>query len=107
MTAAKYLQALDDGVIPLELLFSGTVFHAGEDGRLRAGRISWESEARYELPVRVWREVMDRYFHGTAWIRLERDAFDALNAYRARHALPTWERAVEHLLDAAGEDADG
>ena len=28
--AAKYFYALDDGEVPLEFLFSGTVFYAGE-----------------------------------------------------------------------------
>jgi hypothetical protein len=33
VVAAKYFYALEDGEVPLEFLFSGTVFYAGEDGR--------------------------------------------------------------------------
>ena len=45
VVAAKYFYALEDGEVPLEFLFSGTVFYAGEDGRLQVARISWEKEA--------------------------------------------------------------
>ena len=64
--------------------------------------IGWDREAEYALPVSVWRETMDRYFPGSAWLRLDRDTFDRLYAYRARHALPSWEHALDRLLDAEG-----
>jgi hypothetical protein len=41
---------------------------------------------------------MDRYFPGSAWLRLERETFDRLYAYRSRHALPSWEHTLDHLL---------
>ena len=40
-----------DGEIPLDLLFSGTVFYAGPGGALQINRISWNAEAAYRLPV--------------------------------------------------------
>ncbi len=42
---------------------------------------------------------MERYFAGTAWIRLRKDAFDRLAAYKSREALATWEDAIEALLE--------
>ena len=102
VTAAKYLAGLREGEVPLELLFSGTVFHI-DDGRLQVTRISWESEAAYRLPVAVWRAAMDQHFPGAAWLRLEREAFDRLAAYKARHTLLSWEETVRSLLDRAGE----
>lgn len=107
VAAAKYLHALEDGDVPLEFLFSGTIFYAGEGGLLRVGRISWEKEAGYRLPVRVWREMMEHYFPNSAWIRLRRDIFDRLCAYRARRAHPTWEAALEALLRTGGGEAEG
>ena len=102
VTAAKYLAALRDGEVPLELLFGGTVFYTAESGHLQAAMIGWDREAEYRLPVSVWRATMDRYFPGSAWLRLQRETFDRLHAYRAQHALTSWEHAVERLLDEAG-----
>lgn len=97
--ASNYLDALADGDVPLEFLFSGTVFYAAAGGQLQAARISLEQDAEYRLPVRVWRETMEHHFRDTAWLRLRKDAFDRLCAYKARHALMTWEDAVDALLD--------
>ena len=98
VVAAKYFYALEDGEVPLEFLFSGTVFYAGEGGRLQIARISWEREAECRMPVRLWKEMMERYFPNSAWIRLHKDAFDQLYDYKIRRGLPTWEAAVEALL---------
>jgi hypothetical protein len=101
VTGAKYLAALEDGEVPLEFLFSGTVFYTAANGALQTAMIGWDREAEYRLPVGVWRETMDRYFPGSAWLRLDRETFDRLYAYRARHALPSWEHALDRLLDPA------
>jgi hypothetical protein len=97
VTASRYLDALSDGEVPLEFLFSGSVFYSGADGELQTTRLSWESEAEYRLPVRVWKETMERYFRGTAWVRLRKDSFDRLSAYKSRNALATWDDALEAL----------
>jgi hypothetical protein len=47
--------------------------------------------------------MMDRHFPGSAWLRLGRDSFDRLHAYRARHAHLSWDDAVDALLREAGE----
>ena len=106
VVAAKYFYALEDGEVPLEFLFSGTVFYAGEDGRLQIARISWEKEAEFRLPVRLWKEMMERYFPNSAWIRLHRDAFDQLYDYKVRMGLPSWEAAVEALLRASEQEVE-
>jgi hypothetical protein len=103
VSGAKYLAALDDGEVPLEFLFGGTVFYTAAGGGLQTVMIGWDREAGYALPVSVWRETMDRYFPGTAWLRLNRGTFDRLYAYRARHALPSWEHTLAQVLDSAGE----
>jgi Family of unknown function (DUF6084) len=96
--ATKYLAGLQDGEIPLELLFSGTVFYAGVDGALQINRISWNADASYRLPVGVWRETMDRYFPDSAWLRLDRPTFERLVAFRAKRALIGWEAVIDTLL---------
>jgi hypothetical protein len=101
VVGTKYFAALEDGEIPLEFLFSGTVFYRNEAGALQAVQISWEKEAQFRLPVETWREMMDHYFPNTAWLRIHKDTFDRLYDYRSRHALLTWERTLESLLEAS------
>jgi hypothetical protein len=98
VVATKYLNALGDGDVPLELLFSGSVFFGGADGRLQVVRLSWDREARFGMPVRVWRDALERAFAGMAWLRLRRDVFDRLQAYKSRRALLSWDAALEELL---------
>ncbi len=103
---SKYFHALEDGEVPLEFLFSGTVFYAAEGGRLQIARISWEKEAEFRLPVQLWRETMERYFPNSAWLRLRKDAFDRLYDYKVSRGFPTWEAAVESLLSASEEKVE-
>jgi hypothetical protein len=100
--AARYLQALDDGEVPLELLFSGTVFYSDADGRLQTARIALDTEAEYRMPVALWRETMDRYFPSSAWLRLGKESFDRLVAYKSRNALATWDDVVAALMPEEG-----
>jgi hypothetical protein len=105
VAGAKYLHSLRDGEVPLVLLFSGTVFTTGSGGAgVVAEPVPWDAEATYRLPVAVWRDVMDRYFPGSGWLRLQRDTLDRLQRFKARRALPTWDDAVEQLLKEAGEE---
>ena len=106
VVAAKYFYALQDGEVPLEFLFSGTIFYAGEGGRLQTTRISWEKEAEFRLPVRLWKEMMDQYFPNSAWVRLRKDVFDQLYDYKVRKGLPTWEATVEALLRASEQGVE-
>jgi hypothetical protein len=106
VVAAKYFHALQDGEVPLEFLFSGTVFYTVEGGWLQTARISWEKEAEFRLPVRLWKEMMDHYFPNSAWIRLRRDAFDLLYDYKVRRGFPTWEAAVEALVSMDEQEVE-
>jgi hypothetical protein len=96
--ADNYLSGLESGEVPLEFLFSGSVFYSAEGGMLQTARISWDSEGEYRLPVSVWREAMDRHFPGAAWLRLGRPAYERLRAYKAEHGLRTLEDAVVRLV---------
>jgi hypothetical protein len=102
VAATKYFAGLQNGEVPLSLLFSGTVFYAGEDGALQVAQIPWDKEAAYRLPIKVWQELMERYYPNSAWLCLRKDAFEQLYEYKRRHGAPTWERALEELLATAG-----
>jgi hypothetical protein len=104
VASAKYLHGLGVGEVPMLLLFSGTVFRRTDDGRFEVEQVPWSLEARHRVPVSVWRDLMDRFFPNSGWIRVRRDVIDALQRYKARNALATWEDTLAALLKQAGED---
>ena len=103
--AAKYFHAIQEEDVPLCFQFSGTIFYAAENGVLQIDQIGWDREARFRLPSKVWREMMDHYYPNSAWLRLRRDAFERLYAYKRRHGMATWEEAIESLLPLEKEAA--
>ncbi len=103
LAATKYFAGLEDGEVPLCFQFSGTVFYANSDGVLQVAQIPWNKEARYRLPVRVWRAMMDLYYPNSAWLCLRRDVFDRLHEYKMQNAIPTWEQLLERLISGVEE----
>lgn len=98
VAATKYFAGLTEGEVPLNLLFSGTVFYANEEGALQVTQIPWDKEARYHLPVQVWQKMMELYYPNSAWLSLRKDVFDRLYRYKVRRGIPTWEQALESIL---------
>jgi hypothetical protein len=105
VAATKYFYALEEGEIPLDFLFSGSVFYQEADGPLQVSPISWSQEARFRLPVKTWQQLMEAYYPNLAWVQLRRDVFDRLYQYKVRHGIPTWEAAVERILPPVDEEA--
>jgi hypothetical protein len=100
VASTKYFHGLGEGDIPLCLMFSGSVFYSRDSDAMQVAPISWDKETRFKLPVKVWREMMDTYYPGSAWLCLRRDVFERLYAYKVRHGIPSWEKALENMLDA-------
>ena len=96
VASAKYLRALDEGEVPLLFMFSGTLFAAGSSA-LQVTQVSWDSEARFRLPLVAWREAMNQHFGDSTWIRLCRESFDALDRARRVRGFLTWDQTVETL----------
>jgi hypothetical protein len=103
VTANRYFHGLDEGLVPLVMFFSGTVFRL-DGGRMSISPVSWQLECRYQMPVAEWRGVMDRYFPGAGWLRLRRDTIDALGRIKAAEALTGWDDVITLVLKRAGED---
>jgi hypothetical protein len=101
VAATKYFEAIDCGDIPVSFYFSGTIFYAAENAPMQAGQISWDKEAFYRMPVRVWRELMDAHYPNTAWLCLGREVFDRLNAYRVQHGIPTFDQTLMRVMEKA------
>lgn len=104
VSSAKYLHALRDGTVPLQFLFSGTVFVQGPRG-FSVQQIPWDREDRYDMPVAVWRELIAAHFPNTGWVRLDCDTVDALAAYRRTHGLLSQDEAILSLLARTSQDA--
>jgi Family of unknown function (DUF6084) len=97
VTAAKYFHALRDGNIPLQFLFSGTVFTRGQNN-FAVQQVPWDREDHYAMPVSVWRELMALHYPNTGWMRLNRDTIEALAAYKSAHGMLGFDDTIASLL---------
>jgi hypothetical protein len=104
--ATRYFAGLDNGEVPLLLLFSGTVFSMA-DGRMSVTQVPWSKEAAYRLPISVWREAIDAHFPNAAWLKLSALTFDDLLAFKTAKGLPTWDATILALLSEAADRAEG
>jgi len=98
VAATKYFDGLDDGDLPLEFLFSGTVFYQDASAALQVMPIPWEQESRFRLPVRVWAEMMDHYYPDSAWLRVRRGVLRKLAEYKRQRGRATWDEVLDDLL---------
>jgi hypothetical protein len=103
VAAAKYLAALADGEVPIELLFNGNLFYSAADGRLQTAMIPWDSETTLRMPMAVWREAVDTAFPDSGWLRVRRDTLRQLQAYRSRRRLTDWDQTLAALLSSSAE----
>lgn len=105
VAATKYFHGLKDGDIPLNFLFSGTVFYGDRSGALQVAPISWDKEAKFRLPLQVWQQLTESYYPNSFWLSLRKDVFERLYHYKMRCGIPTWEQTVERALAAVEETA--
>jgi Family of unknown function (DUF6084) len=103
--ATRYFAGLDDGEVPLLLLFSGTVFGTAA-GRLSVTQVPWSKEAVYRLPIGIWREAIDAHFPNAAWIKVSRLTLDDLISFKSAKGLPTWDATIMALLSEAADRAE-
>lgn len=100
VAAHKYLAALEGGEIPIVVYFSGTVMLEGEHG-VAAELVSWTTEAKYRLPVAVWRATMDAHFPNSAWIRVSSHVFADVDRVRRARGYRSWDATLAALCDEA------
>jgi len=103
VASTKYFHGLNEGDLPLKVLFSGTVFYQSDQEGLQVAPISWEKEAKFRLPVKIWKQMIDEYYPNTAWLCLRRDAFERLYEYKVHNGIPTWEEVIERMFQNADE----
>ncbi|OBC02319.1 DUF6084 family protein [Mycobacterium sp. 852002-40037_SCH5390672] len=100
VAAAKYLHALRDGTVPLQFLFSGTIFVNSERG-FSVQQVSWDCEDSYAMPVTVWRDLVAQHYPNSGWVRLSHETVAALAGYKSAHGMLDFDHAVTSLLDTA------
>ena len=101
VATAKYFYGIDEGEIPLTFLFSGSVFFDAGQGVLQVAPISWNKEARFRLPVPVWKNLMDLHYPNTACLNLRRDVLDELYRFKISEGLATFEETIQRMLAIA------
>jgi hypothetical protein len=104
LAATKYFYGLEGGEVPLTLLFSGTVFYRDGDEFLQMDQIAWSKETTCRLPVSVWQEMMEVYYPGSTWLRIERTVFDDLHRYKRARGFTNWEQTLRALLERQREE---
>lgn len=99
---SRYLHALGEGTVPISLLFSGTVFAknvgSGGGSGFAVRQVPWDCEARYQLPVAVWRQMIAHHFPNSGWVRLDHDVLARFADFRERRGLISWDETVTTLL---------
>ncbi len=101
VAATKYFYGLEAGHVSVSVLFSGTAFYAGDNGALQVMQIPWDREARFRLPVEVWKAAVDMHYPDAVWMRLPKDTFDRLYRYKVARGIPMMDRLLDQLLDRA------
>ncbi|WP_431239498.1 DUF6084 family protein [Mycolicibacterium aichiense] len=102
VAGAKYFHALRDGAIPLQFLFSGTIFDAGQQ-TLCVRQVSWECEDFFEMPVAEWRDLVGQHYPDSGWVRLSHETIAELSAFKSARGLLSVDEAVGTLLAATSE----
>ncbi|OBF21182.1 DUF6084 family protein [Mycobacterium sp. ACS4331] len=102
VAAAKYMHALRDGTVPLQFLFSGTVFYKGDSG-FRVQQVPWHCDDHYDMPVSVWHKLIAMHFPDMGWVRLGHETISMLAAYKSRCGVLNLDDAVTRLLRTVEE----
>ncbi len=98
LAAAKYLDSLPDGQAPLALHFNGMIYYPAEDRGLQMALIPWSKSIDFRMPVSVWRETIEHYYPGRAWIAVRSETFEALQREKVARGLATLDACVSELL---------
>ncbi len=104
VASARYLHGLDDGHDPVDhAVRRAPVFIATDEG-YSVELVPWGAWGHLpDAGDPSWQgPVVDIHFPGSAWLRCSHETVDALSAFKAEHALPTWDATLGALLREAG-----
>jgi hypothetical protein len=99
IAATNYFRSIADGEVPLVFHFNGAIYYQGEDGRLQIVQISWEESSNYRMPIEVWHQMIAAHYPYRGWIPAGDETIERLRRYKLAQGLPSYEAALERLLD--------
>jgi hypothetical protein len=102
IAATNYLRSIADGEVPLLFHFNGSVYYTGDDGRMQIVQISWEESADFQMPIGAWQEMIAAYYPNRGWVPAGAVTIERLRRFKREQGLPSYEAALERLLDAGG-----
>lgn len=105
VACTKYFYGLQTGSVGVSVLFSGSIFYVCTDGSMQVAPIPWDREAHFDLPVEIWQDAIHAHYPDCAWLRLPKETFDRLYHFKATRGLPSWEAAIDRLLNQSGVPA--
>ena len=105
IAATRYFHGLEQGELPLLLLFSGNIFYLDADGSLAMGPIDWSGEIQARVPLAVWHALRDEYYPDLTWLGVRRATFEALDAYKRSLGVTGYDEALQRLLPEAPSTA--
>jgi hypothetical protein len=104
LAAAKYLEGLPDGEVPLALHFNGMVYYPNERGGLQVVLVPWSRSIDYRMPVQVWRETIEHYYPNTGWVAMRVQTLEALQREKRARGAATLDACLAQMLDEAHDD---
>jgi hypothetical protein len=98
LAMTRYFASLEDGTVPLTFLFSGSIFYCGEADRLQVTLVPWSCEARYRLRLATYRDLIERRYASSGFVRVQAGTLAALRKRRTERGFPTFDATIEDAL---------
>lgn len=99
IAATNYFHSLPGGEVPLVFHFNGGVYYRDEDGQLQIIQLNWEESTNYRMPVEVWEELVAAHYPNREWLAAGSETIERLRRFKLEEGLPSFEAALERLLD--------
>ena len=106
VVAARYINALPDGDVPLTFHFTGRVLYQGPQRQVQVVHLPWSTSASYKLPVATWKAMIKHHHGESGFALLHNDTIDQVLKYKRARGLHSIDACVLDLLERAPADAE-
>ncbi len=104
VTAARYIQALPDGDVPLTFHFTGRILYEGPNRQVQVVHLPWSTKAEYRMPVATWKAMIKHHHGESGFVLLHDDTLSALKRYKRERGLHSFDGCVLDMLERAPTD---